>query len=350
VQLLVGHARSYRGGRVHQHLACLEIEARAVDRHGRLELQPEIDDSPHGAKRRVACRPARSAERPTVRYDDRGSHAPGRDGGRHRCLPRPQRYHSALVLRWTQRRHRPAGQGCRTGRCHNGAAVSRAVRRRPLGISATRRYRSCPGTEGFPWALRRSQRGIATHRSRNRCGRQPLWSRGGRRRDHRSAAPTDNTGPYPSLSLRSRGDDRGSPVRHLSHRRRCDRRWRRYRVGAEDGIRRLDQGNRSTRTCYPSLGSGGARGRRIGPRMGRITAGTDRTRRASRSFGCNQGLAMGHRDGGDRVDIRPRRPARRFHRAAAEVYRRAPRRDPADAAALEAVIAAIRRPGGAGRM
>jgi 3-hydroxyisobutyrate dehydrogenase-like beta-hydroxyacid dehydrogenase len=38
-----------------------------------------------------------------------------------------------------------------------------------------------------------------------------------------------------------------------------------------------------------------------------------------------------------------------FHRAAAEVYRRSPRLDPADAMALELVIEAIRRPDGAGR-
>jgi Domain of unknown function (DUF1932) len=39
-----------------------------------------------------------------------------------------------------------------------------------------------------------------------------------------------------------------------------------------------------------------------------------------------------------------------FHRAAAEVYRRAPRIAAADAVDLDRVIEAVRRPGGAGRM
>jgi hypothetical protein len=128
------------------------------------------------------------------------------------------------------------------------------------------------------------------------------------------------------LPRRFQSRKRRQPVRGHACRSPRDHRRAGGRVGAEDGLRRVDQGNRGTPPGDPRTGSGGTRRRRARDRVGDVPA---RSRR--RATFADAGLPDG------------------FHCAAAEVYRRAPRIAAADGVDLDRVIEAVRRPGGAGR-
>ena len=205
-----------------------------------------------------------------------------------------------------------------TGRRRNSRRARAAKRRRAVRLPAARRGRRRSGSRRLRRRVRRRERDLA-------CGdaahRAPAIGAFRRRRDRRRP-PSEPDGPRLYLSGPSAGV--AAAVRRHARDARVALRRRRRRVGAEDGLRLVDEGQRRAPARHPRGRAAARESRRRSARSGASSIpGARGAPRVRAALGRGEGLALGRRDGGDRGDVRGRRPAAGgFHRARPRSSRR----------------------------
>ena len=127
------------------------------------------------------------------------------------------------------------------------------------------------------------------------------------RRDRRPAPVVARDDP--SVPVWTRGAGRGGPVRQ--HGGGCQGRLgpARSRLRVEDGLRRVDQGHGGIAARDPRPGPGAGRGSSPAGGVEHVGARSAGAVASRRSLRVRQGVAVGRRDAGDRLDVRLGRSA-----------------------------------------
>src|SRR5580765_1224369 len=231
--------------------------------------------------------------------------ASGRDGRRRRGGVARAGAPCRLGLRRTQHGDaRPRRGGWARGR--GLTRGGRLQRRRALDLPAARGARGGALGRAVRGALRRRERDLARGGTGGRRGRARRGRSLRRRRHRRLAAARGRHDAALSLGRERRGA--AGAVRRVGAGRASGA----ERVRAEDGLRRVDEGNGRNAARHPRARAGRGRRGRVACGVGPLTAGAARAARARGALGGGEGLALGRRDGGDRGELRGRRAAGRL--------------------------------------